>query len=96
MYFLCALVIWLGAAFIAMSIAKKKGRSGAYWFIATLLIGPIGLGVVFLPPIEGGEGIKKCPQCAELGKTEARVCRYCKYEFPLSDIMRESLKNRYS
>ena len=31
--------------------------------------------------IEGGQ-LKKCPQCAEEIKIEARICRFCRYEFP--------------
>lgn len=25
---------------------------------------------------------KKCPDCAEMVKVEARICRHCRYEFP--------------
>jgi RNA polymerase subunit RPABC4/transcription elongation factor Spt4 len=27
------------------------------------------------------EGMKKCPDCAELVKSEARICRYCRHDF---------------
>ena len=30
--------------------------------------------------IESGE-MKKCPECAELVRKEARICRFCNYEF---------------
>jgi len=28
-------------------------------------------------------GLKKCPACAEYGKPEALVCRFCKSAFPV-------------
>jgi hypothetical protein len=30
---------------------------------------------------ERGEGTKKCPQCAEEVNAEAKICRFCRYEF---------------
>ncbi|MBX9690741.1 MAG: hypothetical protein K2Z81_00040 [Cyanobacteria bacterium] len=44
-------------------------------FIA-LLVGPVFLAVA----IEH-KGNKKCPDCAETVKKEAKKCRYCSYRF---------------
>ena len=30
---------------------------------------------------EGNEGKKKCPMCAELIESGARICRFCRYDF---------------
>ena len=35
------------------------------------------------------EGMKKCPQCAEVVKREARICRFCGYEFYPKPITQE-------
>lgn len=38
--------------------------------------------------IESGE-MKKCPECVELVRKEARICRYCGYEFYPKPITQE-------
>ena len=35
------------------------------------------------------EGMKKCPECAELVKKDARVCRFCGYEFYSKPVTQE-------
>lgn len=32
------------------------------------------------PPSQSADG-KKCPQCAELVKSDARICRFCQHKF---------------
>ena len=70
-------------------IAKSKGRNFFGWWVYGALIFIVALvhSLVMKPDqhkldrqqIASGD-MKKCPHCAELVKSDARVCRYCSRE----------------
>lgn len=82
-------VIWLLFGAAAAIAATNKGRSGCGWFILGVLLGPFGLLFALLvegaqeegPPEADSAAEKQCPDCAEIVKAEARVCRFCGYRF---------------
>jgi hypothetical protein len=85
MFFL--LLGWLVLCVLVGVAADRRGRSGAGWcflaiFISPFLAGAI-LAVLQIPgvPVHAGS-TKMCPQCAEMVKAEAKICRFCRYEFP--------------
>lgn len=89
------LIIALLLGLIPGMIAQSKGRSfGLWWFYGFMLF------IIALPhsllmsadkkAVEGmkiSEGMKKCPQCAELVEGDANVCRYCNYNFTSDSIV---------
>ena len=76
-------------------IAKNKGRNFfPWWLYGTLIFIVAIVHVLIIKPTEGHEerqqlagGGKKCPQCAEVVKEQAKVCRFCGHEFPEARII---------
>ena len=58
-------------------LAHHKARNALGWFIAGCLIGPFALLVVLLPMAVKPGVTRKCPQCGEIIRFEARICRHC-------------------
>lgn len=74
---------------IPAAIARSKGRSFIGWWLYGALIFIVALphSILAQSKLENiearqlGEGMKKCPECAELVKRDARVCRFCGHSF---------------
>ena len=72
-------VFWIIMAGIVAMIANSRGQSVASWFVYGLLLWPIALVHILLtgPSPTSANGLRKCPDCAEVIKADAKVCRYC-------------------
>jgi uncharacterized membrane protein YhdT len=80
--------VWVVCAFLVGAYAASKGRDRVQWDLTALLISPLIAFVVLAVLPEETKGLiatgeyKKCPQCAETVRAEAKICRYCRSEFP--------------
>ena len=89
------LAIWIVVAIVGAIVANNKGRSGVGWFFLCLVLTPLAILVLLALPTLNAvepqpvrlveappEATKICPQCAEAVKAAAKICRFCRYEFP--------------
>jgi hypothetical protein len=78
---------WFAFSLIIGAWSRRKGGSFIAGFAFSLLLSPLVAGLIvavrkpMTETIEERElasgTVKKCPFCAELVKSEARVCRFC-------------------
>ena len=66
-------LLWLVLGFIGALIGKEKGRTGD-GFCLGILLGPIGLIIIFLLAPAGG---RRCWACRSYLHPEAAVCARC-------------------
>jgi len=88
------IVFWVLFSILAAVIAYQKGReAGAVFFLSLLLSPIVGIitALVLSPNAELVESRKvfagthkQCPQCAEIIKWQAAVCRFCGGAVPRS------------
>lgn len=82
------ILTWLALSFAVAIYAGNKGRSALGYFLASIVLSPL-LGFIFAAvsrPLATSETklhveTKQCPDCMESLNVEARICRFCRYEF---------------
>lgn len=89
-------IIWLLFGVSAAVVASGRGGSATLGFVLGFLFGPFGLIFAWfsgdaaqLETDRVAEGTHKhCPDCAELVRQQARVCRYCGFDFSALTLKR--------
>ena len=76
--------VWVAFAVVTALAAPSRGRSSWNWFLLGLLFGFFALiALLVLPSLKAAareptpETHLQCPDCAELVRKEASVCKHC-------------------
>lgn len=84
-------IIWVVLGFVTAKIAESKGRPFGTWLIYGFVCFPLAILYLAVSKpsdetlVDSGE-YRKCPFCAEVVRSEAKVCRYCNKELPDVEI----------
>jgi hypothetical protein len=72
-------IIWIIFCFVIASVAKSRfDRDYTSWLLISLFASPLlGILALFMIGVNG----KKCPQCAETIKQDAKICKHCGHKF---------------
>lgn len=79
------LVLWLIFSALVGVLGSTWGRSGFLWFLIALVLSPLLGVIILLIAGRANKGDSKptpkthvtCPDCAELVRKEAKVCKHC-------------------
>jgi Uncharacterised protein family UPF0547 len=76
-------IAWaLFGALIGVAAAQRKGFSMAGGILGGLLLGPLAFLMFFVSGVTRSDVNRKCPQCAEFVKADAKKCKHCGSELP--------------
>lgn len=76
---LFSIIMWTVLSIAVASVAKSKfDRNYTGWLLVSFFTSPL-IGIVAL--LLAGTNGKKCPECAETIKLDAKVCKHCGYKF---------------
>jgi hypothetical protein len=80
-------IAWaLFGALIGVAAAQRKGFSVAAGILGGLLLGPLAFLMFFISGVSKTDQNRKCPQCAEFVKADAKICKHCRSELPPSAV----------
>lgn len=77
---------WFLFSLLVGVLGARMGRNGFLWFVLSVLISPVIAAIILLvigraveadPNRPTPDTHVSCPDCAELVRNEARVCKHC-------------------